>query len=81
MLLPEMVDVNFGADLDDKKLFHEMNYSSTPQNKSQSLLLTQQNLSEEEKINLNDSMAVLYQKTTPLTDRTQNNVAAAELLA
>ena len=36
---------------------------------------------EEEKINLNDSMAVLDQETMPLTDRTQNNVAAAELLA
>jgi hypothetical protein len=56
--LPDIQDVNFGCDLDEKQKLEDLKYSSTPGKKNKSLIISKNN-SEEEKKNLNDSMIAL----------------------
>jgi hypothetical protein len=56
--LPDIQDVNFGCDLDEKQKLEDLKYSSTPGKKNKSLIISKNN-SEEEKKNLNDLMIAL----------------------
>jgi hypothetical protein len=75
--LPEIQDVNFGCDFDEKQKLEEVKYSSTSGKKNKSLIISKNN-SEEDKRNLNDSMIALDQETMLFTERTQSNMTAVE---